>query len=59
MTKDKNHLYYFIDKEVFYEAYQTIRGIRYRKICDCALMPDCDPCPVEVISVIKREYYKP
>ena len=34
LTKDKNHDHYWIEDDVLYESYRTIRGLRYRPVLE-------------------------
>lgn len=56
LIKDKNHKHYWIDDDVLYETYSTLRGLRYRPILEVFGMPNCEKCTEEMIKYIKKEY---
>lgn len=55
MKTNSNHLYYYISDEVLCEAYQTIRGMRYREICKAPGMPNTEKCTAGTAEFIKKE----
>lgn len=52
LKQDKNHDHYWIADEVLYESYQTIRGLRYRKIMNVKNEPDNEfLCELELLEL--------
>jgi hypothetical protein len=56
LTKDKNHDHYWIDDDVLYESYRTIRGLRYRPVLEVFGMANCEKCSPEMIMQIEKQY---
>ena len=59
VPKSHNHHHFWIEDEILYESYQTIRGLRYRAIKQVPNMPDEDKCTDACLEYIAKEYYQP
>ena len=49
INKSKNHNHFWVKDGVLYESYNTLRGMRYREICNCVL-PDLRKVKDELIE---------
>lgn len=58
IPKDENHHHYWIEYEVLYETYNTIRGLCYRELKDVEGMPDEEHCSEECLKYIQKQYYE-
>lgn len=58
MKKLNNHSHFWIDDEVLYESYTTIRGLRYMKVADVPGMPNEEKCSEACIKYLKANYLK-
>lgn len=56
LTKDKNHDHFWIDEEMLFESYKTIRGLRYRPRLKVWGMPNSDKCTPEMITYIEKQF---
>jgi len=56
IPKHPNHDHYWIDDEVLYESYKTIRGLRYIPILEVFGMPNCEKCTNDMIVEIEKIY---
>ena len=56
MHKDRMHDHYWIKDGKLYESYHTIRGLRYRFLCDVEL-PNTNKCSDYIIKYIRAEYF--
>lgn len=56
LSKDRRHDHFWIEDEVLFESYQTIRGLRYRNILEVSGMKDCDRCTPEIIQEIEHKF---
>lgn len=56
LLKDENHDHYWIEEEVLYESYKTIRGLRFRRLLSVPGMPDSELCTEEMLVYIEKEY---
>jgi hypothetical protein len=54
--KDDKHDHYWIEDEILFESYWTIRGLRYRSLLEVKGMKDNENCSEEVISEIAKKY---
>lgn len=54
--KDDKHDHYWIENEILFESYWTIRGLRYRILLEVKGMNDNENCSDEVISEIATKY---
>ena len=52
ITKCHNHHHFWVADCVLYEAYSTIRGLRYREICE-VLYPDTEKLTDEQLKHIE------
>lgn len=53
LIKSHNHSHFWVQGCQLHESYKTIRGIRYRFLCD-VLWPDCDKLSDDDINAIKK-----
>lgn len=56
LVKRNGHSHYWTEDGILYESYETIRGLRYEKVCDVPEIPDTEECSEEMIKYIEREY---
>ena len=56
LTKDRRHDHYWIENEVLFESYHTIRGLRYRGVMEVAGLKDTERCSEAMIIYIEKEY---
>jgi hypothetical protein len=56
LSKDRNHDHYWIDDDVLYESYRTLRGLRYRPVLEVFGMPNCEKCTDAMIIYIEKQY---
>jgi hypothetical protein len=56
LTKDNNHLYFWVNNEELFETYQTIRGRRWRLIMPVLGMKNIEKCSEEDIEMIEMIY---
>lgn len=56
IKKRANHVCFWVEDGVLYESYQTLRGVRYNKICDVPEIQDTEDCSDEMIAYIEKEY---
>lgn len=56
ITKKHNHDHFWIEDEVLYESYRTIRGLRYLPILEVKGMPDNENCNEACIIYIEKQY---
>ena len=54
LTKSHNHSHFWIEDCILYESYNTIRGKRYRHICN-VLYPDSERLTEEQIKSLPDE----
>ena len=55
IVKSHNHLNFTISKGVLYEVYQTIRGVRYRKILNTPFLNDTKKCSDALIDYLNNK----
>lgn len=56
LPKDEKHDHYWIDDNVLYESYRTIRGLRFRPVLEVYGMPNCEKCDQSILIYIEKEY---
>lgn len=52
----ERHDHYWIEDGILHESYMTLRGMRYRVLCEVQL-PDCERCEGDILKYIAAEYY--
>jgi len=55
--KRHNHSHFWIEDEILYESYNTIRGLRFMEIKEVPGMPNEEKCSEECLKYIVKEYY--
>lgn len=68
LTKDKKHSHYWIEDGILGESYHTLRGLRYRGICEIDLpdnprvsyeeLEQYDPCKLPEGQTDKEEVFQ-
>jgi len=56
LTRDRKHDHFWIEDEILYESYNTLRGLRFRERFEVTGMPDTDNCPDDMLKYIEAEY---
>lgn len=56
ISKQTNHIHYFISDEILYESYNTIKGLRYLEVMEVAGMPNEKKCSEQCLFYIVKEY---
>mgnify|MGYP001578012456 CR=1 FL=1 len=56
--KDDMHDHYWIEDEILFESYWTIRGLRFRSLLEVKGMKDNENCSEETIQEIAKKYKK-
>jgi hypothetical protein len=56
LPKHPRHHHYWIDDNILYETYTTIRGPRYMSVLEVNGMDDCDICDKDMIKHIETKY---
>jgi hypothetical protein len=56
IVKDEKHDHYWIDDDVLYETYRTLRGVRYRPVLEVFGMPNCEKCTEDMMVYIEKQY---
>jgi hypothetical protein len=59
IPKRYKHSHFWIENEILYESYQTVRGLRFMERKEVPGMPDEDNCSEECLNYIVKEYYNP
>ncbi|MCP1996636.1 hypothetical protein L1275_002431 [Flavobacterium sp. HSC-61S13] len=54
MTKSHNHDHFWIEDEILYESYRTIRGLRYRQIMEVLGLKNCERCSEEILQQLSK-----
>jgi len=57
IPKKHNHDHFWIEDEILYESYNTIRGKRFLAIKEVPGMPDEERCSEECLEYMYKEYY--
>lgn len=57
IPKKHNHDHFWIEDNVLYESYNTIKGLRYLPIKEVHGMPDVEKCDESCIKYISKKYY--
>lgn len=54
MQKIHNHDRFWIEDEILYESYRTIRGLRYRQIMAAPGFKNCERCSEEIFQQLYK-----
>jgi len=56
MHRHKNHDHFWIEGEMLYESYNTLRGLRFRESFEVPNMPDTEIVPDDMLKYIEAEF---
>lgn len=56
LSKRHNHDHFWIDDDVLYETYRTLRGLRHMAVLEVFGMPNMERCDETTVTYIEKEY---